>query len=89
MDPRDVMPELKKVANFFEVYHTTSFSGYRNRKDGGVQKVLVEIQDAGPVAGEMRYSCVATSEDGRQASGNPGPSIDLVLGTVHWWDLDR
>jgi hypothetical protein len=89
MDPVSLIPELLKVANFFEVYHKTAFKCYRNAKNGAVQEVLVEIQDAGPAAGGSRYSCVATSEDGKVARGNPGPSIDVVLATVHWGELDE
>ncbi len=87
-DPTTSIAELKKVAGIFEAYHATSFKCYRNKKAGGVQEVLVEILDAGS-DNSQRYHCTATTDDGRSATGNPAPSIDVVLATLHWGDLDR
>lgn len=90
MSPVETIAELKKVAGFSEVYHTTSFRCFRHAKDGGVQEVTVEIYDAGPdVDEDLRYSCAAHSDDGKVASGNPGATIGVALATVHWWDLDK
>ena len=90
MDPLAVIPSLmKNMPGIQEAYHKISFECYRKTKAGSHQKVLVEILDAGPDAGESRYMCVAAAEDGRQASGNPAHSIEVVLAIVHWGDLDR
>ena len=89
MNEVEIMKRLKEVAGFFEIYHKTSFTGYRNTGSGKTQEVSVDILDAGPEAGDSRYSCCATSDDGKTASGNPGASIDLVLATVHWYNLDK
>jgi hypothetical protein len=81
---------LLKNVGFFEVYHITSFECYRKAKDGTTQEVVVEILDAGSdVNPELRYQCVARTKDGKMASGNPASSIDDVISTVHWYDLDR
>ncbi|MBA7630160.1 hypothetical protein ES703_37673 [subsurface metagenome] len=89
MNEAEIIKKLKEVAGFFEVYHKkTSFEGSRTAKNGAAQKVVVDILDSGPEAGDLRYACVATSEDGKTATGNEGPSIDVVLATVHWQELD-
>jgi hypothetical protein len=81
--------EIQNFANFFEVYHKTSFECYRNAKDGSVQEVLVEILDSGPEQLPNRYHVVARSTDGKSASGNPGDSVKVALAFVHWWELDE
>ena len=70
---------LKDKANFFEVYHVTTFRCFRNAKKGGVQDVTVEVWDAGPDHSSGRYTVVAKSADGHSASGNSAPSIDVAL----------
>ena len=89
MNPADVTRQLKTLAGvrMFEVYHVTSFKCYRRRKDDSVQEVTVEIWDAGPDH-PRRYHCVAQAEDEKRASGNPDQSIEGVLATLNWWDLD-
>lgn len=88
-DPADVINLLKQHAGFFEVYQEVSFEAYRHAENGEVQKVNVKILDAGPGAGQERYMCIATSEDGKVASGNPSDHIDVALLIVHWHELDR
>lgn len=92
MEPREVIDTLGKMPglNAFEVAHVTQFQFYRMTKTGKHQKVLVEILDSGPGAtAGLRYHCVAKADDGRTASGNPAPDLDVVLHTVHWGELDR
>lgn len=92
MSPISLIPKLKQLpgVNFRSVDHVTSFSCYRDTKRGGTQRVTVEIHDAGPDApAGLRYTCVAKSDDGKAATGNSNASIDVVLATVHWGDLDR
>ena len=88
MNEAEMTTTLKRFAGFFEVYRKICFEGYRNAKNGTVQTVSVEILDAGPAV-EQRYHCIATSEDGETATGNPAATIDEVLAIVHWQDLDR
>ncbi len=80
---------LKNKVDFFEPYHVTEFQAYRNAKAGHTQKVTVQILDAGPEAGDSRYHCIARSDDGKIASGNPAGRLHLLLPTVHWGDLDK
>ena len=89
MNIEKVLTKLKKHANFFEVYQKTTFSCCRTDKNGNTQKVEVDILDAGPDEPQLRYHCVARSEDGKRATGNPHSTIDMVLMAVHWYDLDK
>lgn len=89
MNEAEIIKRLKEVTGFFEVYHKTSFEGWKRAKDGTYQRVTVDILDAGPEAGGLRYACHATSEDGKMATVASCPSIDVVLSTVHWHDLDK
>jgi hypothetical protein len=89
MNAVEIISELKKHGNLFEVCQKTTFEGYRKDKSSGIQKVEVSILDAGPdVNPKLRYHCVARSEDGKMATGNPDSSIDMVLLHVHWNNLD-
>ena len=89
MNEEDVMKKLKKDAGFFEIYHKTSFWGYRRNANREEQEVSVDILDMGEGAGDSRYSCVATTNDGKIATGNLAPSIDVAISIVHWQDLDK
>lgn len=91
MSPLELIPKLKQLpgVNFRSVEHVTYFLCDRDTKHGRYQRVTVEIHDAGPDApAGLRYTCVAKSDDGKAATGNPNASIDVVLATVHWGDLD-
>ena len=85
MNPTEMIAELMTVGDFFKVHHKTSFRCWRNEG----QEVLVEIEDAGPSKPDVRYSCVATTEDGKMATGNLGPTIEGVLVSLHWYELDK
>ncbi len=88
MNEEDIMKQLKKEAGFFEIYHKTSFWGYRRNAKGEDQTVAVDILDMGSGTGDNRYSCVATTEDGKMATGNPASSIDVAISIVHWQEFD-
>lgn len=89
MNIEKVLAELKKHANFFEVYQKTTFECFRTDKTGNTQKVEVDILDAGPDDPQLRYHCTARSEDGKTATGNPASSIQTLLYGLHWYDLDK
>lgn len=89
MNIEKVIGELKKHANIFEVHQKTTFECFRTDKNGNTQKVEVDIFDAGPDNLSTRYHCKARSEDGKTATGNPASSIDIVLTSLHWYDLDK
>ena len=87
MEPHVVVALLNHAPRLFEAAHVTTFRCYRQSADGRTQEVTVEILDKGP-GDSPRYSCVARSDDGKAASGNSADQIDVVLSTLHWWDLD-
>lgn len=88
MDPFETVAHLQKVAGFFEVYHVTTFTCFRERRDGGgTQEVTVSILDAGPSKPDLRYHVSAKSNDGKSATGNPAERLDVALALVHWGDL--
>jgi hypothetical protein len=89
-DPTNIIESLKSVGiGFSEVYQVHAFECYRTRDDGQMQTVQVRILDAGLSAKQPRYRCYAKAGDGRNATGNPGDSIEAALAVVHWGDLDR
>jgi len=75
---------LKESGNFFEIYHKTSFKGYRRNKQGETQEVEIDI-----FYGNGEYHCVATTKDGKTATGNPASSLLEMIPLVHWDDLDK
>jgi hypothetical protein len=87
MEPHVVIAYLNNLPHLFEAAHVTTFKCYREASDGHTQEVTVEILDRG-LGDVPRYSCVARSDDGKAASGNSADSVDVVLSTLHWWDLD-
>ncbi len=93
MDEREMLAtfeSLKRFAKVHEVYQVTYFKGYRTTKQGDRElEVTFEIHDRGPNAGNLRYTVIATDEEGRMATGNPDVSIEMALRHVHWYDLDR
>ena len=86
LSPDNIRAQLLKLPglNMDEVYHVTTFRCYRRTKAGDTQLVIVEILDMGPQHPLVRYHCVALTEDGRFATGNPADSIDVALAIVHW-----
>ncbi len=89
MNIEKIAAQLKKDANLTEVCHKTTFVGYRKDKNGNNQEIEVDILDAGPIRPEYRYTCIARSEDGKMATGNPDSSIEMTLLHVHWINLDN
>ncbi len=90
MNPNDVLPKLEKQGGLFEVYHVSTFRGFRKAKDGTVQEVEVQILDRGEaVDPHLRFICEAISSDGRRAIGNSADSVSVALSIVHWYDLDK
>ncbi len=75
MNPIATIEEIKQVAGFYEVYHKSTFEGYRVGKDGEPQRVTIEILDAGLGVPGKRYHCKAISEDGKKATGNAGATV--------------
>lgn len=87
-DLRNVLRKACPTA--FEIREVHRFDFYRNPPNGSApQGVTLELMDEGPENAARRFSCVATSKDGRKARGNPGVNVEAALLNVHWGDLDR
>ena len=89
MDIEKTMKRLVDSHGFTEIYHKTSFWGERKNSKGETQEVTVDILDRGSGYGDTRYFCIVTTDDGKEASGNPASNIDQVLSIVHWYDLGK
>lgn len=90
MNKDKVISYINKIQGFSEVAHKTSFTANRIARDGSIQEVHIDIFDSGAqVNPELRYACEARAENGRTATGNPASSIDDVLLTTYWHDLDQ
>jgi hypothetical protein len=74
-----------KAHNFHEVYEKTSFWGYRENNKGIMQELDVDILYS---VDDDQYYCFVTTKDGREASGNPYPDLDMAINGVHWNQLD-
>jgi hypothetical protein len=85
----EILDTLKSVLGAFEAHLRTEYIVYRHKRGGGVQEVRVEVLDAGPSMGPVRFHVSAKSDDGRTATGNPAESLEIALATVHWGDLDK
>ncbi len=87
-DPLEVFEQLNRYAKTFELYHVTTYDGYRSTPDGGEEGITIRIRDAGPGIQAGRYHCSAESESGRKATGNPSDDVYGAVAGVHWHDLD-
>lgn len=66
------------------VVHVTTFRARR-----GDDPVTVEIEDRGHSCHPYRYRCIARTEDGRVATGNPAETPETAILTTHWNKLRR
>ena len=67
--------------------------GVRKSSNGIARYVIVEVFDRGPRYRDTRYYCEAKPEGQPKSSrvlatGNPEPSIEIMLSTTHWHELD-
>ena len=88
MDIREAIKGLEENGNLLEVREVRYFEGYRDTASGSRQTIHVKIFDGGPGAGDIRYSCEATSENGKVTRGNEAESIDTALAITRWNELD-
>ena len=87
----DAIDKLKLLQgpNFTEVCEKHTFECYRLLADGCMQAVTVVIFDAGPnVKGSPRYCGHATSAEGRTAVAIADSSLEGMLASIRWSDLD-
>ena len=89
MNIGEIREQLKQSGEFFELYHVTTFMGYRGNGQGNNPQVIIEILDAGPDRPDHRYRVRATDEEGRIAFGNPTSTISGAIRITDWDRLDR
>jgi hypothetical protein len=87
----NLLRKVKKLTASYEVHYlVASLKCYRRTASGQEQEVTVQIYDAGPdVNPSLRYSVMATSDDGKSATGNPDSTIEMALAHCHWNELDK
>lgn len=88
METAETIQKLKKAGGCFELYHATTFKGYRNDEKGNVREVTITILDEGAPS-PTRYHVRAQDEKGRAATGNSNGSLDAATAITHWSDLNR
>lgn len=89
IDIREAMLGFEQHGEFSEVYEVHSFEGYRETGADEPQTVLVKILDAGPDAGQDRYACEASTEDGAKVTrGNFAESVDTAMAITRWSELN-
>ena len=78
--------KVREVSGCNELYEVVrTYRGYRDRPDGEMPFTTMEVlhdRHSG------RWVIKAEDEDGRRATGNPEPSLDVALATTHWSALD-
>jgi hypothetical protein len=89
MDTTDTIRRIEGELGMSQTYQVTTFEGVRDRPDGSLQEVSVEVFDAGEDAGARRYMVTLNIEgdfededDEDEIIGNPAPTLDEALSDV-------
>jgi hypothetical protein len=83
MDSTDTIRRIEGELGMSQTYQVTTFEGVRDRPDGSLQEVSVEVFDAGEDAGARRYMVTLNIEDDEdEIIGNPAPTLDEALSDV-------
>ncbi len=76
----DTIRRIEKVLGMSETFQVSTFEGIRERADGSLQEITVEVLDAGKGAGARRYAINLRFEDGADGIvGNPAATLDEAL----------
>ena len=86
LEKATIRDRLNKISGIQHVREVTTFDLYRELESGAMQQVNVAIYDDGPAA-QLRWSILATSDDGKTATGNSERELDVALAVVHWQNL--
>lgn len=63
----------------------TTFDGYRRDAGGQMQRIRIDLRDAGPSAEDERWSVAATDErSGSVIQGDARSTIEEALSTIQW-----
>ena len=87
--PAEALETVKLLSHASELYHVTTFVGYRENQGGQKKRVTIVVWDAGPLKPDIRYRVLARDEDGHEALGAPHDRLDAALAVVQWSDLDK
>jgi hypothetical protein len=83
MGTTDTIKRIEKELGMSETSQVSTFEGIRERTDGSMQEVTVEVLDAGKGAGARHYAVNLRFEDGRDdIVGNPAATLDEALSNV-------
>lgn len=83
-----VINALNTAAKGSETWQVQTFTMQRESEAHGWQDVTVTILDRGP-SFSPRYAVSATTEGGQSCTGNSGDDLEVVIATVHWYQLDK
>lgn len=87
--PAEAIETVKLLSRASELYHVTTFVGYRENQRGQTKRVTIFVWDAGPLKPDIRYRVLARDEEGHEALGKAHDRLDGALAIVQWSDLDK
>lgn len=87
----DIRSEIQRIVQPVAVGEVSTFEIVRQRRTGDSHMVDVRVTDWGMDAtAGLRFSVVAVDhESDNTATGNSAETLEQVLATLHWWDLDK
>ncbi|WP_299304773.1 hypothetical protein [uncultured Brachybacterium sp.] len=86
-DTRAVIAALKDASKSGEAWRVEQFTMYRASSTHGHQEVAVRVLDSG-ASSSPRYHVSAVAGS-KKCTGNSGDDLDVVIRTVHWYELDK
>jgi len=87
--PAEAIETIKLLSRATELYHVSTFVGYRENDRGQTKRLTIVVWDAGPLKPDTRYRVLARDDEGHEALGKAHERLDEALAIVQWSDLDR
>ncbi len=87
--PAEAIETIKLLSRATELYHLSTFVGYRENDRGQTKRLTIVVWDAGPLEPDTRYRVLARDDEGHEALGKAHERLDEALAIVQWSDLDR
>ncbi|MCP3422970.1 hypothetical protein [Nocardioides pinisoli] len=84
----EVIKALNAAASGSETWRQETFVMQRESETHGWQDVTITILDRGPSI-SPRYAVSAETAGGQRCAGNSGDDLEVVIATVHWYQLDH
>jgi len=83
VDAGDTIRRIERELGMSETFQVRVFEGVRERADGRLQELTVEVLDAGEGTGARRYAVNVRFEvGGDDIIGNPAATLDEALSDV-------